>query len=223
VPAERTGFTREVRLALDPVDDSLVVALARVDDDGVTRLYTWRLAAPDAEWQALPPLDAGPAGGLTTGLASLALASRGGEPVLAWSWGEVNFGGNARLALQAMRWAGGSWQALGNAATLPDTGRAYALQPLGLSLAPTCSGGVFLAWSEPQQYPQGAVFGAQFSAQGGWDPFGRNRLATLPDGSGTYASVVQLASTSAGWPAMAALLARPTGGEPLLVVRRFGP
>lgn len=222
-PPPRNGSTREVRLARDPVDDSLVLAIARVDDDGVTRIYTWRLATPEAQWQALPAVDAGPAGGGLAGLAGLALASRGGEPTLAWSYGEVNFGGSARLALTAMRWTGGRWQALGDASTLADPGRSYAMQPLGMALAPTCSGGVFIAWNEPQQYPLGAVFGAQHSAQGGWDPFGRSALATLPDGSGSYASVVALESSSGGWPAMAALMARPTGGEPVLVVRRFGP
>lgn len=222
-PPPRNGATREVRLARDPVDDSLVLAIARVDDDGVTRIYTWRLATPEAQWQALPAVDAGPAGGGLAGLAGLALASRGGEPTLAWSYGEVNFGGNARLALTAMRHTSAGWQALGDASTLPDAGRGYAMQPLGLALAPTCSGGVFLAWHEPQQYPRGAVHGAQFAAQGGWDPFGRNALATLPDGTGSFAAVVALESSSSGWPAMAALMARPTGGEAVLVVRRFGP
>jgi hypothetical protein len=223
VDAPFTGTTRELRLAVDPVDDALVLVLAQLDADGVTRLRAWRLVAPGAEWQALPPLDAGPAGGFTAGLASLAVTAQAGEVTLGWAFGEAAFSSNARMALTVMRHRGGAWQPLGDPATLPDATRRYALQPLGLALAPTCSGGVFMAWNEPQLYPQGAVFAAQYAAQGGWDPLGRNPLAMLPDGTGSYASAVELASGSDGRPVAAALMSLPGGGNPLLVVRRFGP
>lgn len=223
VDAPATGTTRELRLAVDPVDEALVLALAQLDSDGITRLRAWLLATADGAWQALPPLDAGPAGGLTAGLASLAATAQAGTVTLAWSFGDALFGSNARLALSVARHAGGAWEAVGDAAALADAGRRYALQPLGLAVAPTCSGGVFLAWHETQQYPTGAVFGAQHAAQGGWDPLGHSRLATLPDGTGSYASSVAIATGSDGRPVLAALMAPPSGGNPVLVVRRFGP
>lgn len=223
VAAPLNGTTRELRLAVDPVDDSLVLALARLDADGITRVYTFRLASPQSAWEVLPVLEAGNSAGLGAGLGGFALTAQGREVTLAWSFGQVNFSGSTRLALTVVRHAGSTWAALGDPSTLPDPARAYAMQPLGLALAPTCGGGVFLAWSEPQQYPRGEVFGAQYSARGGWDPFGREPVATLPGGGSSFSSSVAMATDRDGRPMLAALIAPPAGGNPVLVLRRHAP
>lgn len=223
VAAPLNGSTRELRLAVDPVDDSLVLALARLDADGITRVYTFRLASPQSAWEVLPVLEAGNSADYLAGLGGFALTALGRQVTLAWSFGQVNFSGSTRLALTVMRHAGGAWAPLGDPSTLPDTARAYALQPLGLVLAPTCNGGVFLAWSEPQQYPRGEVFGAQYSARGGWDPFGREPVATLPGGGSSFASSVAMTTDREGRPTLAALITPPSGGSPALVVRRYAP
>lgn len=218
-----SGTTRELRLAVDPVDDSLVFALARLDADGFTRAYTYRLASPTSAWQALPVLTLGDSTDFVAGLGGFALTAQGGEVTLAWSFGVVNFSSNTRLALTVMRHAGGRWTPLGDPSTLPDATLAYGLQPLGMVLAPSCSGGVFLAWSEPQQYPKGEVFGAQFSARAGWDPFGRQPVATLPGGGSSFSSTVAIATDSDGRPMLAVQITPPTGGNPVLVLRRYAP
>lgn len=221
--APGNGLTRQLRLAVDPVTDALVLALARVDADGVTRAYTWRLSAPGAEWEALPVLEVGDSASYRAGLGGFALTALAGEVTLAWSFGEVNFSGPAQLALQVWRSRGGAWAALGTPGNLLDAARRYAMQPLGLTLAPTCSGGVFMAWNEPQQYPMGELFGAQFSARDGWDPFGRNPVATLPGGGGSFSSLALLASDSSGRPVLAGMISPPSGGLPRLVLRRYAP
>lgn len=218
-----SGTTRELRLAVDPVDDSLVLSLARLDMDGISRAYTYRLASPQSAWEALPVLELGNSTDFLAGVGGFALTAQGGEVTVAWSFGVVNFSSNARLTLRAMRHAGGRWNALGDASTLPDVALNYGLQPLGLALAPSCSGGVFLAWSEPQQYPRGEIFGAQYSARGGWDPFGRQPLATLPGGGSSFSSSVAMATDREGRPMLAVLISPPSGGSPVLVLRRFAP
>ncbi len=218
-----SGTARELRLAVDPVDDSLVLSLARLDTDGISRAYTYRLASPQSAWEALPVLELGNSTDFLAGVGGFALTAQGGEVTVAWSFGVVNFSANTRLALTAMRHAGGRWTPLGDPSTLPDAALGYGLQPLGLVLAPSCSGGVFLAWSEPQQYPRGEVFGAQFSARGGWDPFGRQPVATLPGGGSSFSSSVAMATDREGRPTLAALITPPSGGSPVLVLRRFAP
>jgi hypothetical protein len=212
---------RALRLATDPSDDGLVLALALQESDGALRLHTWRRSAPGAGWLALPTLEAGTtAPGQTLG--DLALTAANGEVLLAWSWGETVFSSsNARQQLQLRRWSPGSgWRVEADTAALADPARRYGVQPLSLQVAAGCGGSAFLAWNEPADYPRGAVHGAVASA-GAWDPFGRTNLAPLPGGTGAYSGNVKLRLGSTGRPVLFALLASPSGGEATVVVRRY--
>ena len=84
-----------------------------------------------------------------------------------------------------------------------------------------CGAATLLAWSEPGDYPFGAVQGAVADAAGAWDPFGRIGLAPLPGGTGAYSGNVKLRLDSNGRPLLFALLASPSGGESTVVVRRY--
>ncbi len=219
------GTTRQLRLRVDPVDDALVLAFAGVDRDGVTRLRAWRLASASGTWAALPALEAGVPQGLGAGLAAFALDAFGGSATLAWSYGLVSFSSASQLAISVQRLErnAGAWAPLGNAAALSDRAAGYGVQPVSMSLAPSCSGGAFLAWHEPGNYPEGRIAGAQWAAAPGWDPFGRADLATLASGRGTYAAQVQLLTPSDGRPLLVALLQPATGGPAQLVLRRYAP
>jgi hypothetical protein len=229
-PAELAGLpmATALRLAVEPVSGTLVVALAVREADGITRLRSWRLAAPTADWQALPVLQAGESSGpgdLGRGLGDMALSVLRDELVLAWSYGEALFTLGARQTLQVMRAtvAAPAWQALGDPATLSLPGTRYAVQMMSMQLAQGCGGATFLAWSEPADYPRGAVHGAVADAAGLWDPMARADLAPLPGGTGAFSSSLRLVLGDDGRPWLVAVLASPSGGPSPVVLRRYAP
>jgi hypothetical protein len=219
------GSTRELRLTVDPIDDTLWLVAGRLEADGVTRLRSWRLAGPGADWAEQPVLEAGPPGGLLAGLYSLAAVAQAGELTLAWAYGSASFGATppAEKPLRVVRLAAGAsaFTPLGDSAALTDLSTGYARQPLGLTLAASCTGGVFMAWSETGNAPDGHVRGAQYAALDGWDRFGGSDLATLPGGS--YGGRALLLAASDGRPILVAGLPPLAGGSPFVAVRRFGP
>jgi hypothetical protein len=217
-----TASANELRLATDPADDSLLLLLALRESDGVTRLRVWRTATPGATWLAWPALEAGPIDP-NRSLVSLALSSRAGEVLLAWTYGELSFSANSRQTLQLRRStvAATTWATVGDTASLVQAGTRYAQQALNLQVAQGCAGAAFLAWNEPGDYPQGAVHGAVADAAGLWNPFARADLAPLPTGGGAYASQVRLLVQADGRPVLAALLAPASGGPSPLVLRRY--
>lgn len=225
VDAAYDGTTRQLRLRVDPVDDALVLAFAGVDRDGVTRLRAWRLAGASGSWSALPVLEAGAPQGLGAGLAAFALDALGGSTTLAWSYGQVSFSSTSQLTMSVQRLErnAGAWAPLGNAATLSDRAAGYGVQPVTMALAPSCSGGAYLAWHEPGNYPEGRIAGAQWAAAPGWDPFGRADLATLASGRGTYAADLRLLTAADGRPLLVAVLQPATGGPAQVVLRRYAP
>jgi hypothetical protein len=223
------GTMRQARLAVDPSDQSLWLLAATRDADGVTRLRVWRRTPTAADWVALPVLEAGPSSGpadLLRGLGSVTLAAQRGEAVLAWTYGDATFSSSARQALQVRRAtaAAPAWQAVGDTATLLSPTARYAWQPQALQAALACGGTTFLAWSEPGDYPFGAVQGAVADAATDlWDTFGRVDLAPLSAGTGAYGSQPRLLVPSDGRPLLVVLLAPPSGGPAPVIVRRFAP
>ena len=217
------GSVRVMRLATDPLDQSLLLALAVREADGVTRLRVWRRALPGAGWVPLQVLDAGAPDANAT-LGDIALTAANGEVLLAWSWGQTAFfSSSARQQLQLQRWTPATgWRAVADTTLLANEARRYALQPQSLQVGAGCGGAAFLAWGEPADYPRGAVLGA-VAADNRWDTFGRNNLAPLPDGTGAYASQVRLRVGADGRPLLAVLLAAPTGGPAPLVLLRYTP
>jgi hypothetical protein len=221
LPAD--GSVRVMRLATDPLDQSLLLALAVREADGVTRLRVWRRTMPGAGWVPLQVLNAG-APDASAALGDIALTAADGEVLLAWSWGDTAFfSSNARQQLQLQRWTPATgWRAVADTTLLPDAARRYALQPQSLQVGAGCGGAAFMAWAEPADYPRGAVHGA-VAADNRWDTFGRNNLAPLPDGTGAYASLARLRVGVDGRPLLAVLLAAPTGGPAPMVLLRYTP
>jgi hypothetical protein len=223
-----TVTTREMRLAVDPVDQSLWLLLAVREADGVTRLRLWRSPGPGGAWETRPVLEAGPSSGpgdLTRGLGDATLVALRGEVLLAWTYGEASFSSTSRLSLQVRRATvtEPAWQTVGDTGTLAAAGTRYAWQPRTTQLAQGCGGATFLAWSETGDYPFGAVYGAVADAAGTWDPFGRANLAPLPGGIGAFGSTPRLLVPSDGRPLLVALLAPPSGGPSPVAVRRYAP